>query len=91
MDDELKKLFAQVLRLLASQDEDVLRLIAEMTVLQRRVAKLAGVPWPEMKQSLEVELQQTLATLDIAQRQKSMRELMDLFERHGKDFGKHEA
>ena len=90
-DDQLREFLHGIIKLIVSQDAQILDLITSVVVLKLAVAALQGVA-PESALSAFRDREQTvLKDHPVSQQLQEVRDLMTLLEKHGKTFGKHEA
>jgi len=92
MDDErLERILHGLAKIITSQDAQILDLIASVTVLKLAVAELRGEA-PELAlAAFRDREQKALKEAPISQQLQEVRDLLELLQKHGKQFGKNQA
>lgn len=90
-DERIEKILDGLLRLILSQDEQILDLIASVTVLKLAVAELQGVEPESALSAFRDHEQKVLKELPISRQLQEARDLLELLKKHGKQFGKNKA
>jgi hypothetical protein len=84
--DNLKQILRGILKLIASQDTQILQLIASITVLKWSVAQLKGESGEFVISAFRALEQEALKELSAPRQLQEVRDLIDLLEKHGQTF-----